>query len=67
VFKDIIPGYRIRSLTDKEKAEKVSQMVMRTREFEQGLVSNYQNYLKMLDAEVKGAGGSLLILVSLLR
>lgn len=54
VFKDIIPGYRIRELTVKEKAEKVSQLVARTREWEQGLVSVYQNYLKCLDRELKG-------------
>ncbi|KAF5391290.1 hypothetical protein D9757_001920 [Collybiopsis confluens] len=53
VYKDIIPGYRIRSLTDKEKAEKVSQAVERTREFEQGLVSVYQNYLQTLERELK--------------
>ncbi|KAG5654528.1 hypothetical protein H0H81_001169 [Sphagnurus paluster] len=53
VFKDIIPGYRIRSLTDKEKAEKVSQMVARTRDWEQGLVIVYQTYLRSLEAELK--------------
>lgn len=53
VFKDIIPGYRIRALTDKEKAEKVSQMVARTREWEQGFVLVYQNYLRSLEAELK--------------
>ncbi|CAL1704830.1 unnamed protein product [Somion occarium] len=53
VFKDIIPGYRIRALTDKEKAEKVSQMVQRTRDWEQGLVGAYQAYLRTLDAEIK--------------
>ncbi|OCH95527.1 nucleolar complex-associated protein 3 [Obba rivulosa] len=53
VFKDIIPGYRIRALTDKEKAEKVSQMVQRTRDWEQGLVGVYQLYLRTLEAEVK--------------
>ncbi|THH12644.1 hypothetical protein EW146_g7505 [Bondarzewia mesenterica] len=53
VFKDVLPGYRIRALTDKEKAEKVSQMVARTREWEQGLVGVYQSYLKSLDAEIK--------------
>ncbi|KAF8256421.1 nucleolar complex-associated protein-domain-containing protein [Lactarius quietus] len=57
VFKDIIPGYRIRELTDKEKAEKVSQMVARTREWEQGLVGVYQNYLKCLDRELKAKSG----------
>jgi hypothetical protein len=54
VFKDIIPGYRIRSLTDKEKAEKVSQMVARTREWEQGLIGVYQSYLRSLETELKG-------------
>ncbi|KAH8099477.1 nucleolar complex-associated protein 3 [Cristinia sonorae] len=53
VFKDIIPGYRIRPLTEKEQAEKVSQIVQRTRDWEQGLVSVYQSYLKGLDAELK--------------
>ncbi|THH01412.1 hypothetical protein EW026_g1281 [Hermanssonia centrifuga] len=53
VFKDIIPGYRIRALTDMEKAEKVSQMVQRTRDWEQGLVSVYQSYLRSLETEVK--------------
>lgn len=54
VFKDIIPGYRIRALTDKEKSEKVSQIVQRTRDFEQGLVSVYQSYLRTMEAELKG-------------
>jgi len=54
VFKDIIPGYRIRELTEKEKAEKVSQMVAHTRDWEQGVVGVYQNYLKCLDKELKG-------------
>ncbi|KAL1713162.1 nucleolar complex-associated protein-domain-containing protein [Schizophyllum commune] len=53
VFKDIIPGYRIRALTDKEKAEKVSQQVARQREYEQGLVGVYQAYLRALEAEIK--------------
>jgi nucleolar complex protein 3 len=55
VFKDIIPGYRIRALTEKEKTEKVSQMVARTRDWEQGLVVVYQTYLRALEAELKGA------------
>lgn len=54
VFKDIIPGYRIRALADKEKSEKVSQMVARTRDWEQGLVIVYQSYLRSLEAELKG-------------
>lgn len=55
IFKDIIPGYRIRALTDTEKAEKVSQMVARTRDWEQGLVVVYQAYLRLLEKELKGA------------
>lgn len=54
VFKDIVPGYRIRPLTDKEKSEKVSQMVARTREWEQGLLVIYQSYLRLLENELKG-------------
>jgi len=55
VFKDIIPGYRIRPLTDKEKEEKVSQMVQRVRDYEQGLVTVYQSYLQVLEKDIKGA------------
>lgn len=65
VFKDIIPGYRIRSLTDAEKAEKVSQVVARTREWEQGLVSVYQTYLRGLETEVKSIWVSVIIHVLL--
>jgi len=54
VFKDIIPGYYIRALSDKEKAEKVSQSVGRTREWEQGLVVVYHTYLRSLESELKG-------------
>ena len=54
VFKDVIPGYRIRALSDKEKTEKVSQMVQRTRDWEQGLVGVYQNYLRGMEMELKG-------------
>ena len=53
VFKDIVPGYRIRKLTEKELGEKVSQMVGQTREWEQGLVGVYQSYLQLLDGEIK--------------
>lgn len=54
VFVDIVPGYRIRSLTDKEKTENVSQQVAKTRDWEQGLVGVYQSYLRVLEAESKG-------------
>jgi nucleolar complex protein 3 len=62
VFKDVIPSYRIRSLSDKEKTEKVSQAVMRTREWEQGLVGAYQYYLRGLEAELKGTTAVFMLL-----
>ncbi|KAF8628318.1 hypothetical protein AX15_003865 [Amanita polypyramis BW_CC] len=54
VFKDIIPGYRIRELTEKEAGEKISQVVGHLREWEQGLVVAYQNYLRCLESELEG-------------
>ena len=56
VFKDIVPGYRIRELTDKEKSEKVTQMVAKTRDWEQGLVGVYQHYLRVLESSLKARG-----------
>ena len=54
VFKDIIPGYRIRSLTDQERSEKVGQAISRLRDWEQGLVGVYQKFLQLLESEIKG-------------
>lgn len=58
VFKDIVPGFRIRVLTELEKAQKVSQAVLYQREFEQGLLAGYQQYLKTMEAELKGGPAS---------
>ena len=55
VFVDILPGYRIRALTEKEQQEKVGQDVARRREFEAGLVGVYRDYLEMCEAELKAA------------
>ncbi|KAL1412366.1 hypothetical protein Q8F55_000110 [Vanrija albida] len=54
VYKDLIPGYRIRALTEAEQAEKVRDEVRRMREGEKLLVRNYKTFLKSLEAEVKG-------------
>ncbi|TXT06003.1 hypothetical protein VHUM_03764 [Vanrija humicola] len=54
VYKDLIPGYRIRALTAAEESEKVRDEVRRMREGEKLLVRNYKTYLKALEAEVKG-------------
>lgn len=48
VYKDIIPGYRIRPLTEAEQKETVSKDIRVLRQFEQSLVNNYQNYVKEL-------------------
>lgn len=53
VFKDIIPGYRIRQLTAAEEAERVRDEVRRMREGEKMLVRNYKSYLKGLEGEIK--------------
>jgi nucleolar complex protein 3 len=53
VFKDIIPGYRIRLTTEKEKEAKVTKEVRKLRQFEEGLLSNYQGFLRELENTVK--------------
>ena len=53
VFKDVIPGYHIRPLSDKDIAEKVSKDVKKRRAFEQALVRSYKDYVDMLGACTK--------------
>ena len=48
VYKDAIPGYRIRPIAEQEQTEKVSKDVRRLRAFEQTLISSYQGYIKDL-------------------
>ena len=48
VYKDVIPGYRIRPIAEVDQTEKVSKDVKRLRAFEQSLVSSYQEYIKDL-------------------
>ena len=45
-------GYRIRPLTEAEKEVKVTQLVGRQREWEDGLVSVYKSFLEMCETEV---------------
>ena len=42
VFKDILPGYRIRPPTDKELSMAVSKEVKKLRDHESGLLRAYQ-------------------------
>lgn len=55
VYKDVIPGYRIRVYKDEDLGTKVSKYVRQTREYEQALVTGYQNYVNEL-ASIVGAG-----------
>ncbi|SCV70472.1 BQ2448_1866 [Microbotryum intermedium] len=59
VFVDVVPGYRIRALTAAEKEVKVSQMVARQREWEDGLVAVYKRFLEFCVAEVSAADSPL--------
>ncbi|CEP07336.1 hypothetical protein [Parasitella parasitica] len=49
VYKDIIPGYRIRPLTALEEETQVSRDVKKMREYEKSLLGNYELYLKDLN------------------
>lgn len=54
-------GYRIRPLTEAEKDVKVSQMVARQREWEDGLVSVYKRFLETCEAEVVGESSRFML------
>ena len=56
VFKDVIPGYRIRLLDDKEITEKVTKEVKKQRAFEQTLVRSYKTYIETLVKCARMAG-----------
>jgi nucleolar complex protein 3 len=53
VYKDIIPGYRIRPLSKDDLQAKLSRDVRKLRDFEQSLLSGYKNYVQMLDETSK--------------
>ena len=59
VYKDTIPGYRIRQIAEVDQTEKVSKEVRRLRAFEQALVSSYQGYIKDLASCAKASGKNL--------
>lgn len=48
VYKDVIPGYRIRPLSEDDMETKVSKEVRRLRAYEQALVGAYQAYIREL-------------------
>ena len=48
IFKDILPGYRIRELSEEEAAVKVTKAVQRLRDYEHALLRGFQSYVKVL-------------------
>ncbi|CAM9534948.1 unnamed protein product [Discosporangium mesarthrocarpum] len=56
IFKDIIPGYRIRVPSAAEMAQKVSKEVHRVRTHESALLKAYQAHLKVLEGAVLAVG-----------
>ncbi|KAK4252315.1 nucleolar complex-associated protein-domain-containing protein [Corynascus novoguineensis] len=52
VYKDVIPGYRIRPSSEDVAGERLSKEVRRLRTYEQALVSGYQGYIKSLAKHV---------------
>ncbi|MCJ1398293.1 hypothetical protein MMC11_001490 [Xylographa trunciseda] len=59
VYKDVIPGYRIRPLRESDMTEKVSKEVRRLRAFEQGLVGSYQKYVSELATHARSSRGGV--------
>ncbi|XP_075082454.1 nucleolar complex-associated protein 3-like [Nicotiana tabacum] len=55
VFRDIIPGYRIRLPTEKEQEMKVSKAIKKMRFYESTLLSAYKAYIQKLIAVEKQA------------
>ena len=53
VLKDLLPTYRIRLPTAREKEMKVSVEVRAVRQYEAALLTAYQSFLKHLEACVK--------------
>ncbi|KAL4998565.1 nucleolar complex-associated protein-domain-containing protein [Aspergillus recurvatus] len=55
IYKDVIPGYRIRPLSEEETSAKVSKDVRKLRNYEQSLLSGYKHYIQTLLAFTKSS------------
>ncbi|KAG9688355.1 nucleolar complex-associated protein 3, partial [Aureobasidium melanogenum] len=56
IYRDIIPGYRIRPVSKEELKQKLSKDVRKLRNFEQMLVGGYHEYVKSLTRAAKKSG-----------
>jgi nucleolar complex protein 3 len=57
VYKDNIPGYRIRIYKDEELGSKISKDLRKTRQYEHALVTGYHGYMKQLSSLAKNKKG----------
>ncbi|KAI8959119.1 nucleolar complex-associated protein 3 [Daldinia sp. FL1419] len=55
VYKDVIPGYRIRPVAEDGPEEKLSKDVRKLRTYETCLISGYQGYVKELTKHAKSS------------
>ncbi|KAK2745381.1 hypothetical protein FQN57_003724 [Myotisia sp. PD_48] len=58
VYRDVIPGYRIRPLGDEDLSTKISKDVRKLRNFEQSLLTSYRAYVQQLASYAKARRGS---------
>ena len=54
LFKDIVPGYKIREITKQERESAVSKAVKSVRAFEGSLLHSYQRYLQSVETIARG-------------
>nr|8ESQ_I Chain I, Nucleolar complex-associated protein 3 [Schizosaccharomyces pombe]8ESR_I Chain I, Nucleolar complex-associated protein 3 [Schizosaccharomyces pombe] len=59
VFRDIIPGYKIRPLSEEEQGTKLSKEVAQRWEYEQTLLKHYAKFLQTLETILKSFSSTL--------
>jgi hypothetical protein len=58
IFRDILPGYKIRKLSDEELQVQVTKAVKKVRDFEMTLLKAFQAYLKLLRTSANATAAS---------
>ncbi|KAJ9193839.1 hypothetical protein DTO021D3_7307 [Paecilomyces variotii] len=48
IYRDVIPGYRIRPLSEEDMSAKISKEIRKVRNYEQALLSGYKSYVQHL-------------------
>lgn len=57
IYKDILPSYRIRSLSSQEKSQKMKKETRKLNQYEESLLRYYKQYLMFLEKCVRSAIG----------